>query len=113
MGDLVLEAGPVAVAGVAAGAALAAWFLYRVWHGEGGLRRAGRWALGALRFVVLAVVGGLLLQPLIRQVVEDVERPVAVVLVDDSRSVTMDADSVEVAAALRGWTVRPRAGGGI
>lgn len=104
MGDLVLEAGPVAVVGVAVGAALAAWFLYRVWHGVGGLRRAGRWALGAVRFVVLAVVGGLLLQPLIRQVVEDVERPVAIVLVDDSRSVTMEADSVEVAAALRGWT---------
>ncbi len=104
MGDLVLEAGPVAVVGVAAGAALAAWVLYRVWNGEGGLRRSGRWALGALRFVVLAALGVLLLQPLIRQVVEDVERPVAVVLVDDSRSVTMDGDSVEVAAALRGWT---------
>ena len=102
--DWVLEAGGWAVAGVAAGAGLAAWALYRVYHSEGGLRRSGRWALGALRFATLAAIGVLLLAPLIRQVTEEIERPVAVVLVDDSRSVVLDGDSAEVVAEMRAWT---------
>ena len=102
--DWVLEAGGWAVAGVAAGAALAAWALYRVYHSEGGLRRSGRWALGAVRFAVLAAIGVLLLAPLLRQITEEIERPVVVVLVDDSRSMTLDGDSAEVADALQSWT---------
>ncbi len=102
--DWVLEASGWAVAGVAAGAALAAWALYRVYHSEGGLKGSGRWALGALRFAALATIGVLLLAPLIRQITEEIERPVAVVLVDDSRSMVLDGDSAAVAAELQAWT---------
>lgn len=101
---MVWEASAWEVAGVLLAAGLCAWILYRIYHGEAGLKRPGRWALASLRFVTLATIGLLLLNPLIRKVTEQKERPVAVVLVDDSRSMLMDGDSLAVAQAIPEWT---------
>lgn len=102
--DWVLEVSNWTLLGVALAAGMSAWFLYRIYHSEAGLKQSGRWALGLIRFIVLAAIGVLLLKPLLRQTTEEIERPIGVVLMDDSRSMTMSADSTELAANLREWT---------
>ncbi len=52
-----------------------------------GLPAWGRWAMGLMRFVALGIIGFLLLEPLIRSTQYDEEKPVAIVLVDESISV--------------------------
>ena len=68
-----------------------------------GLPAWGRWGMGILRFSAVGILGFLLLEPLIRSVQYDEEKPVAIVLMDESESVLVRADSSE-AGALKGWS---------
>lgn len=68
-----------------------------------GLPPWGRWGMGILRFSAVGILGFLLLEPLIRSVQYDEEKPVAIVLMDESESVLVRADSSE-AGALKDWS---------
>jgi hypothetical protein len=68
-----------------------------------GLPVYGRMGLGLLRFCAILLLGFLLLEPLIRTVEFEEERPVAVMLVDESESVWAHADSNE-RSDLDEWT---------
>ena len=68
-----------------------------------GLPTWGRWAMGLMRFCALGIVGFLLLEPLIQSVAYDEEKPVAIVLVDESASILARNDAAE-ADTLNGWT---------
>jgi len=72
----------------------------------GGLTPIGRLFLGTLRFAVLAALGFLLLEPLIRNQTFDEERPVAIVLMDESRSITARTDSTAFAESANQWTTQ-------
>jgi hypothetical protein len=74
----------------------------------GGLTTIGRLFLGTLRFAVLAALGFLLLEPLIRNLTFDEERPVAIVLMDESRSITARTDSAVFAESANQWTTQLR-----
>lgn len=67
-----------------------------------GLPSWGRWGMGILRFAALAILGFLLLEPLIRSIEFDEEKPVAILLMDESESVLVRADSA-AAGTLRSW----------
>lgn len=68
-----------------------------------GLPAWGRWAMGFIRFCALGIIGFLLLEPLIQSVAYDEEKPVAIVLVDESASVFARNDAA-AADTLNGWT---------
>lgn len=68
-----------------------------------GLPAWGRWGMGFLRFSALAILGFLLLEPLIRSVEFEEEKPVAVLLMDESESVLVRSDS-STNSALQAWT---------
>lgn len=70
----------------------------------GGLTAIGRLLLGILRFAVLAALGFLLLEPLIRNQTFDEERPLAILLMDESRSITARTDSAAFAETANLWT---------
>ncbi len=53
----------------------------------GGFPGWGRWAMGLVRFCALGIIGFLLLEPLIQSIEYDEEKPVTVVLIDESMSV--------------------------
>ena len=58
-----------------------------------GLPGWGRWAMGLMRFCALGIIGFLLLEPLIQSVAYHEEKPVAIVLVDESASVLARIDA--------------------
>lgn len=68
-----------------------------------GLPGWGRWALGLMRFCTLGIIGFLLLEPLIQSVAYDEEKPVAIVLVDESASVLARTDAT-TADTLNAWS---------
>ena len=68
-----------------------------------GLPGWGRWAMGLMRFCALGIIGFLLLEPLIQSVAYDEEKPVAIVLVDESASVLARTD-VTTADTLNAWS---------
>ena len=68
-----------------------------------GLPAWGRWAMGLMRFGALGIIGFLLLEPLIQSVAYDEEKPIAIVLVDESSSVLARNDAA-VGDTLNGWT---------
>lgn len=75
-------------------AGLAAWFLYR--NTRGILSSPVRWMLTAFRFVVLALLGLLLLEPLLSTLNKLRYPPVIAVLQDDSESLRVHRDSAFV-----------------
>lgn len=107
--DWIIEAEPwqwAAVVGIAGAVALGlyGWNTGIAKRSTGqGLPAWGRMGLGFLRFCALLLLGFLLLEPLIRTVEFEEERPVAVVLVDESESVWAHADSNE-RSDLDAWT---------
>lgn len=46
-----------------------------------------RWAMGLMRFIALGIIGFLLIEPLIRSTEYDEEKPIAILLVDESASI--------------------------
>lgn len=68
-----------------------------------GLPLLGRLGLGVLRFSALGIIGFLLLEPLIQSIEYDEEKPIAVVLVDESASVLARTDAT-TADSLNTWT---------
>ena len=68
-----------------------------------GLPGWGRWAMGLMRFCALGIMGFLLLEPLIQSVAYDEEKPVAIVLVDESASVLARTDAT-TADTLNAWS---------
>lgn len=91
-------------------AALMAFWLYGWGAGIGrkstgsGLSPAGRMLLGTMRFITLAGLGFLLLEPLIRSQLFDEEQPVAVVLMDESTSIFSRGDSAAESKQILAWT---------
>ena len=67
-----------------------------------GLPGWGRWAMGLLRFCALGIIGFLLLEPLIQSIDFDEEKPVAIVLVDESASVLTRTEESS-ADSLNAW----------
>jgi hypothetical protein len=68
-----------------------------------GLPVWGRWAMGLMRFCALGILGFLLLEPLIQSVAYDEEKPVAILLIDESASVLARNDAA-TADTLNEWT---------
>ena len=107
--DWIIEAEPwqwAAVVGIAGAVAfgLYGWNAGIAKRSTGqGLPFWGRFAMGLLRFSALFLLGFLLLEPLIRKVEFEEERPIAVMLVDESESVWAHADSNEC-SELAAWT---------
>lgn len=84
-------------------AALASWLLYR----GNPLRLAKQWVnyvLFSLRFLVLLIVALLLLDPVMRWMHQQKEKPVLVLAVDNSTSMRSQQDSAKTVAALREFT---------
>ena len=107
--DWIIEAEPwqwAAVVGIAGAVAfgLYGWNAGIAKRSTGqGLPFWGRFAMGLLRFSALFLLGFLLLEPLIRKVEFEEERPIAVMLVDESESIWAHADSNEC-SELAAWT---------
>ena len=68
-----------------------------------GLPGWGRLAMGLLRFSALGIIGFLLLEPLIQSIDYDEEKPVAILLVDESASVLTRAEESS-ADSLNVWS---------
>jgi hypothetical protein len=58
------------------------------------------WALAACRFVVVSLLCFLLLSPFVRQVKNSYEKPTIVLAVDNSQSVALTSDSVQLSSLL-------------
>ena len=107
--DWIIEAEPwqwAAVVGIAGAVALGlyGWNTGIAKRSTGqGLPGWGRVVMGFMRFSALFLLGFLLLEPLIRTVDFEEERPVAILLVDESESVWAHADSNE-RSELTSWT---------
>ncbi|MHB1279329.1 MAG: hypothetical protein ACYC1Q_13145, partial [Bacteroidia bacterium] len=85
----------------AAFAGFAAWLLYqKPFLGEED-RRWIRRGLGAIRFVFLFLLAMLLMEPLVKNQVRELEKPVLALLIDNSTSMRMHSDSAKVAEQIR------------
>lgn len=81
----------------AAFAGLAAWTLYqKPLFGEED-KRWIRQVLGAIRFVFIFMLAALLMEPLVKNQVRELEKPVIALVIDNSSSMRMQADSAKVA----------------
>ena len=80
----------------------ATWFLYRnnPVGVEGKRAKQLLWLLHAFRFSVLFVLMVLLLRPLVRLITTQTQKPVIVFAVDNSQSVTLGNDSLQLKQAL-------------
>ncbi len=73
-----------------------AWLLYRKETTFSGTARWITLLMASLRFVVVTVLAILLLSPLVKTLFTEVERPLVIILQDQSRSVISVRDSVQV-----------------
>lgn len=88
---------------LAAGLLTAAGLTY--WTYRGTTPRLPTWKRGllmALRFVALAIILFLLVQPILRRIARDVREPVFAVLVDDSQSLPVTSGTPDSAEAVAG-----------
>lgn len=85
----------------AAFAGLAAWLLYqKPLFGEEDKRWIRR-ALGAIRFLFLFLLAMLLMEPLVKNQVRELEKPVLALVIDNSASMRMQADSAGLAEQIQ------------
>jgi len=80
--------------------AAAAWFLYKVKVFGEEDRLWLRRGLGALRFLFLFGLSLLLLEPLVKNQVRELEKPVVALLLDNSSSMRMQKDSAQLEAEI-------------
>ncbi len=82
-------------------AALLSYFFYRFRTADLEISATLKWIFTGLRFVVLFVLLVLLLEPLIKTLTTKVEKPVVLVLLDQSESMVMAKDSTQVKTGLK------------
>lgn len=77
------------------------WVLYKWRNSDAELSPVLKWTFLSLRFLSLFIVLLLLLEPLIKSLTTKVEKPLVLVLVDESESMVMANDSSEVKGGLK------------
>jgi hypothetical protein len=76
---------------LAAGAVYALALYYRERRSE--FSRLLRWIMGVMRFFTVSIIAFLLLSPLVKTMVRNVEKPVIIIAQDNSQSLIMHSDS--------------------
>jgi len=71
----------------------ASWFLYRRDKILSGVTKWSIWLMAVFRFLSISIICLLLLSPLFKSVIRDIQKPVIALVIDDSKSIPQGLDS--------------------